>query len=243
VPSPRSTSAWGSSAPTSRRVPRLLDDGEVDAVLLQLLGHHEADVAAADDGDASTCACAGRSDPGSHASLSVVPMNTTLSPACSSVAPVGMTNSSARMRPTTSTPVGQLRGAERLIQEGIVLLEAVLQHGDAAAGEARAVHRARHAHDVGDLVRQDALRPQHPVHQQADRLEGALLLEGVDVALARHERHRLLRPQALGRQARQHVHVVVGGARHEGVRPSRRRRRAGRPGRCRCRGRTGRPWW
>jgi hypothetical protein len=83
--------------------------------------------------------------------------------------------SSSRTMPTTEHAVGQLELRERLLEERVALLHAVLDHLDAVAGERRGVEGARDPHDLDDLMGQRALRPQHAVDRQPDRLHRAAL--------------------------------------------------------------------
>gem|GEM_PF-4428550 len=195
-----------------------LDDRDVRAVVGEGLGDHEAHVPAADDRDVQRATA--RREPAPDL-LHLVRAAEEDDP----VAGREHRRSGGDLELVAADAAGEQDAVrqsdlrQRLAEEGVALLQEVLEHRHAAAPEPGAVHGPGDADDVGDLVGQGPLRPEHLVDQQAHGLEGALGLERVYVALPGDEGQRLLRAQALRRQAGEDVHVVVRGAGDERVGP------------------------
>ena len=183
---------------------------------MKLLGHHEADVAAADDGHRHGVLVGGEAAfqaahavRGSHEHHLVTYLQHRVSGGNSEVVAAYVADHQDAFR--------QADLGKRPMEEGIALFESVLEQLDAAAGERGAVERPRYPHDIHDLIGQGALRPEHPVDDEADSLHGTPFREGVHITLTGHEGHRLPSAQTLGRQAGEDVHIVVGGAGYEGI--------------------------
>ncbi len=192
----------------------LFDDGQIGAPVRQLLRHHEAHVPTSDDEDP------GRANVGREAPVQLPHAlgDAHEHHAVSRLERGGASGDHERIAldgPHGEDPRRQRDLPEALAEEGIEGRHQELEQGDTAAGEPRAVDGPRRPHDVGYLVGEDPLRPQHAVDEQADGLEGTVTLEGVHVALPRDEGQRALGAQALRRQAGEDVDVVVGRARYE----------------------------